>query len=87
MIGQFYRIKLKVTLTYKGKAGQTTAGEFKAVQINLKVPVGAWIERTVIKHDELTMSGASTPPTEQLYVYAQRDFCPSDLKVTAALTY
>lgn len=70
MLGQFYRIKLKVTLTYKGKPGQATTGTFKSVQINLKVPNGAWIERNVIKHDELTMSGASTPPTEQLYVYA-----------------
>ena len=51
------------------------------------MPRGAWIEKSVIKHEQLTLSGASTPPTEQLYVYAQRDFCPSNLQVTAALTY
>lgn len=31
--------------------------------------------------------GASTPPTETMYVYAQKDMVPSDLRIEANLTY
>jgi len=45
------------------------------------------IEKKVVKHESLTLSGASTPPTETMYVYAQRDMVPNDLKIEATLTY
>lgn len=41
----------------------------------------------MFKFESLTLSGASTPPTEQMYVYAQSDLIPSDLRIEASLTY
>jgi len=50
-------------------------------------PKGVLIEKKIFKHESLTLSGASTPPTETVYVYAQKDMVPNDLKIEATLTY
>lgn len=41
----------------------------------------------MFKYESLSLSGSTTPPTEQMYVYAQSDMIPSDLRIEASLTY
>ena len=45
------------------------------------------IEKTVIKFENLTISGATTPPTEVCYIYALSDMVPNDLNIEATVTY
>jgi len=53
----------------------------------LSCPKGVLLEKKVIKHESLTLMGASTPPTQTMYVYAQKDMVPHDLNIEANLTY
>lgn len=62
-------------------------GQFKNVQIDLKFPKGVLSEKTVIKHDTLSLSAASTPPIEQVFIFAQKHMLPHDLKIESSLTY
>jgi hypothetical protein len=41
----------------------------------------------MIKYDSLNLSGSSTPPTEMMFVYAQKDMIPNNLQIEATLTY
>lgn len=86
-MGQLYRCKLKVTLSHQAAPGVASTGYFTNVQVDLSAPKGVYLEKKMFKHESLTLSGASTPPTEQMYVYAQRDLIPSDLRIEASLTY
>lgn len=85
--GQVYKCKLKVTLSYNSPPGRMTTGAFSNVQIDINVPKGVYVEKKMFKHESLSLSGASTPPTEQLFLYAQNDLIPNDLKIEAMLTY
>ena len=47
--------------------------EIATDKVDTEVPCefkGVLIEKKVIKHENLTLMGASTPPTETMYVYA-----------------
>ena len=44
-------------------------------------------EKTCIKHETLSMAMSSTPPIEQIFVYAQSHMLPHDLQIEAVLTY
>ena len=46
-----------------------------------------FLEKKVLKFDQLTLTGSSTPPTEIFFVYAKKDMVPSDLKIEAIITY
>ena len=85
--GQLYRLKVKVTLSYEQAAGQAGVGFFKNVQINLRPPRGVMADRQQVKFDQLVLSGANTPPTEQIILYATKDMVPQDLHLEATLTY
>lgn len=76
-----------MTLSYNSPPGRLTSGQFSNVQIDLNVPKGVFVERKMFKHESLSLSGATTPPTEQLFLYAQNDLIPHDLKIEAMLTY
>ena len=82
-----YKCKLKITLSYNSPPGRLTSGVFTNVQIDINVPRGVFIEKKMFKHESLSLSGSTTPPTEQLFVYAQNDLIPNDLKIEAMLTY
>ena len=69
-MGQLYRCKLKITLSHQCPPAQASTGYFSNVQVDLSVPKGVYIETKMLKHESLTLSGSSTPPTEQMYVYA-----------------
>lgn len=60
---------------------------FRNVQINLLVPKGVHIDKTMLKYDSLTLSGSSTPPTEIMFIYAKKDMIPNNLQIEATLTY
>ena len=66
-------------MSYQQAPGSINAGIFRNVQIDLTCPKGCMLEKKSIKHDSLTLMGASTPPTETMYVYAQKDMIPNDL--------
>ena len=57
------------------------------MQINLRLPLGLHGTRTVFKYDEMTFDNASTPLIEQVELFALKDFCPTDTRIEAALTY
>jgi hypothetical protein len=40
-----------------------------------------------MKYEQLNMQGSSTPQTEQIFLYAQNDFIPTELELTASLSY
>jgi len=44
-------------------------------------------ERQTIKYEDLTLTGSSTPPTEQIMLFAQKHVLPVDLNIEATLTY
>lgn len=69
-LGQLFRQKLKVTLSYRQAPGQIGAGIFKNVQIDLVGPGGVLMEKTKIVYESLTLSGSTTPPTEIINIYA-----------------
>lgn len=60
---------------------------FRSVQLNLQCPKGVLLEKSMIKYDSLNLSGSSTPPTEMMFVYAQKDMIPNNLQIEATLTY
>jgi hypothetical protein len=45
------------------------------------------LEKKVLKFEQLTLTGTSTPPTEIFYVYAKKDMIPSDMRIHAVITY
>ena len=51
MMGQFFRQKLKVTLSYQKASGSINAGIFKNVQVDIKAPMGVHLEKKVLKFD------------------------------------
>ena len=57
------------------------------MQIDLKLPKGILSEKVSIKYEDLTLTGASTPPTEQIMLFAQKHVLPVDLNIEATLTY
>lgn len=85
--GLLYRMKLKVSLSYRQAPGNINVGIFKNVQIDLKFPKGVLSEKTCIKHESLSLTNSSTPPIEQILLYAQNHMLPHDLHVEAVLTY
>ena len=86
-MGQYFRQKLKVTLSYQKAPGSITAGIFRNVQVDLDAPKGVQLEKKVFKFDQLTLTGSSTPPIEIFFVYAQKDMLPNDMKIEAIVTY
>lgn len=62
-------------------------GIFKNVQVDLKAPKGVLIDKSMIKHESLTLAGASTPLTEQIMIYAQKHMLPNELEIEATVTY
>jgi hypothetical protein len=63
-------MKLKVTLSYKQPPGVIGLGLFQNVQVDIKVPNSVLIEKKVIKFQSLSLAGSTTPPTEQIFLYA-----------------
>ena len=51
MMGQFFRQKLKVTLSYQKASGSINAGIFKNVQVDIQAPKGVHLEKKVLKFD------------------------------------
>ena len=41
----------------------------------------------MLKYDLLKFKGSTTPPVEQMYIYAQKDMIPNHLKLEATVTY
>ena len=85
--GLLYRLKLRVVLSYKSAPGEINQGSFKNVQIDLKLPKGILCETKTVRHETLELAGGQTPPTEQIYLYAQKHMLPNDLNIEATLTY
>lgn len=69
--GKLFRIKCRVTLSYKCPPGRATNSTFKQVQVNLRIPEGLYSEVTQIKHEVVSMNGGSTPLSKSFYLYVK----------------
>ena len=87
MMGQMFRQRLNIILSYQKTAGGKATGMFKNIQINVKLPKATQADKTQIKIDDLNLTSSSTPYQQEILIYAQRDLIPSDLEVEVSITY
>lgn len=66
--GQCVRMKMKISVGYKGILG--SLGFFRNVQVQLQLPMGVIADKSTFKFESMTFGGReNTPQVVQLYLY------------------